>query len=53
VEDIVDVIYLWEKESQLPALSAMPFKMRKLAVELVKSGMEQSDAIASAQALER
>lgn len=53
VEDVVDVIHLWVKESQLSEVTSMPLKMRKLAVELVKSGMEQSDAIASAQALER
>lgn len=30
----------------------MPDKTRKLAVELVRAGMEQADAVASAKALE-
>jgi hypothetical protein len=53
MDDILDVIHLWEKESQLSSIMGMKSQTRKLAVELVKSGMEQADAIASAQALAR
>ena len=52
VDNLNDILHLWERESSIEQLMSMPDKTRKLAVELVRAGMEQADALASAKALE-
>jgi hypothetical protein len=52
LDDLTELLHLWERESSIEKLMSMPDKTRKLAVELVRAGMEQADAVASAQALE-
>lgn len=51
MDDLVDLMHLWERESDMRTILALPVKTRKLAVELVKTGIEQADAIAGATAL--
>jgi hypothetical protein len=52
LENLIEIIHLWERESSIENLMGMSGKTRQLAVELVRAGMEQADALASALALE-